>query len=137
MKRSNLTIGEISDRLQAARVQPTAQRLAIARYVLCEAEHPTAEDVKRWADKNFPKMSLATVYNTLGILVRGGLLKQVKLPHTEKAVYDDNVSEHYHFLDEKTGDLFDIDPKKVDVKARLGKNFQIKNVEVLLKGTVS
>src|SRR5262249_26897232 len=71
--KSCLTPIEIENRLNEHGVQPTAQRIAICRYVLCEADHPTAEDVKKWADANFPKMSLATVYNTLGILVAAGL----------------------------------------------------------------
>ena len=65
-----LTPAEIEDRLSRSGVQPTAQRIAIAQYVLCEAEHPTADDVKAWTDLNFPKLSLATVYNTLNVLVK-------------------------------------------------------------------
>src|SRR5579872_2031506 len=98
MKRPMLPPEELEDRLRGAGVQPTAQRLAIARYVLCETQHATAEDVKKWADKALPKVSLATVYNTLGALVRAGLLKELKFPHSGRAVYDDNVSHHYHFI---------------------------------------
>lgn len=125
---------DIEKRLVDAGVQPSAQRIAIAQFVLGEAEHPTAEDVKKWADKNFPKMSLATVYNTLGILVRAKLLKEVKLPHTDRTVYDDNVTLHYHFLDEKSGKVFDVDPKDIEIRPRLGKGFSIDSVEVLLRG---
>ena len=129
-----LTPDVIEERLKAAGIQPTAQRIAIARFVLCEAEHPTAEDVKKWADKNFPKMSLATVYNTLGIFVRAKLLKVVKLPHTDCTVYDDNVTSHYHFLDEKSGKLYDVDPREIEIRPRLGKGISINSVEVLLRG---
>jgi Fe2+ or Zn2+ uptake regulation protein len=55
-----LTAREIEKKLMEAKIAPTAQRIAICRYVFCEADHPTAESVKEWADKNFPKMSLAT-----------------------------------------------------------------------------
>ena len=124
----------IEERLKAAGIHPTAQRIAIARFVLCDAEHPTAEDVKKWADKNFPKMSRATVYNTLGIFVRAKLLKEVKLPHTDRTVYDDNVTAHYHFLDEKSGKLYDVDPGEIEIRPRLGKAVSINSVEVLLRG---
>ncbi len=134
MKRVS-TLGDIEKRLEDAGVQPTAQRIAIAHFVLGRAEHPTAEDVKKWADKNFPKMSFATVYNTLGILVRAKLLKEVKLPHTGRTVYDNNMTSHYHFLDEKSGKVFDIDPKDVEIRPRLRKGFSINSVEVLLRGT--
>ena len=127
---------EIETTLLGAGVQPTAQRIAICRFVLCEADHPTADQVKAWADKNFPKMSLATVYNTLNILVGAGLLKELRFPHSEKVIYDNNLTGHFHFLDEETGELFDVKEDEVEIAPRLKKMFQIKNVEVLLKGTV-
>lgn len=130
-----LSPSEIESRLQAAGVQPTAQRIAICRYVLCQAEHPTAEQVKDWADRNFPKLSLATVYNTLNLLVKAGLLKELRLPHTDKVIYDNNVSPHHHFLDEKTGELFDLDPADVSVAPKLKSGFQVKKVDVLITGS--
>jgi Fur family iron response transcriptional regulator len=131
-----LTPSEIEGRLLEAGVQPTAQRIAICRYVLCQADHPTAEQVKDWADRNFPKLSLATVYNTLNLLVKAGLLKEFRFPHSEKVIYDNNISPHYHFLDEKTGELFDVDPQEVEISPRLKANFQVKNMELLLTGNV-
>lgn len=126
---------EIEAKLKEAGINPTAQRIAICRYVLCEADHPTAEQVKEWADRNFPKMSLATVYNTLGTLVEAGLLKELKLPHSECVIYDDKVSDHFHFLDEKTGELIDIPVEQVEVTAKLKKEFKILGMDVLLRGT--
>jgi Fur family iron response transcriptional regulator len=127
---------EIEKRLRVAGVRPTSQRIAVARFVLCEADHPSAEQVKAWADENFHKMSLATVYNTLGALVRAGLLKEVRLPHSERTVYDDNVSDHYHFLDEATGTLHDVDPSEVELTPRLKPGMTVRGVEVLLRGTL-
>lgn len=124
----------IGEKLEAAGVQPTAQRIAIFRYVSCEADHPTAEDVKRWADDNFPKLSLATVYNTLNTLVEAKLLKEFKFPHTSKVIYDCNVSEHHHFLDENTGQLIDIDPGLVTVKSKLTKDLVVNDMHVLFRG---
>ncbi|UPT74640.1 MAG: transcriptional repressor [Elusimicrobiota bacterium] len=134
MKQSCLAPSEIESRLKAAGVQPTAQRIAIARYVLCEADHPTAEQVKSWADANFPKMSMATVYNTLNALVDAGLLKKHAFPHLNEATYDDNITEHYHLLDEKTGRVFDLDPADVKVTTKL-KGVRIKEVDVFIRGS--
>ncbi|MBC7693665.1 MAG: transcriptional repressor [Methylotenera sp.] len=132
-----LSPNEIESRLKSAGVQPTAQRIAICRFVLCEAKHPTAEQVKAWADLNFPKISLATVYNTLGILVQAGLLKEYRFPHTESSVYDNNLTSHHHFLDEATGELIDIEPDQLSVNLKLKPSFKIKEMEILLKGTRS
>jgi Fur family iron response transcriptional regulator len=129
-----LSPGEIESRLKEAGVQPTAQRIAICRFVLCQADHPTADQVKDWADKNFPKMSLATVYNTLNLLVKAGLLHELRLPHSDKVIYDNNLSPHHHFLDEKSGELFDLSQEDVEVSTKLKKQFQVSQVQVLLRG---
>ncbi len=137
MKTVCLTPQEIEKALIDKGVQPTAQRIAICRYVLCEADHPTAEQVKEWADKNFPKMSLATVYNTLNTLVDVELLSEVKLPHSDKVMYDNNIHKHYHFIDEESGKLYDIDPDEVEVSARLKRKFKIRDIKVVLRGKVT
>jgi Fur family iron response transcriptional regulator len=136
LRPQGMTPAEIEQRLLERNVQPTAQRIAICRYVLCEADHPTADDVKRWTDKNFPKLSLATVYNTLGTLVRAGLLREFRFPHSEKVVYDSNVDDHYHFLDEETGKLFDLGREHVDVRAHAAapEGYRVDTIEVVVRG---
>lgn len=135
LQKTCLTPREIEQKLVSAGVQPTAQRIAICQYVLCEADHPTAEEVKEWADANFPKLSLATVYNTLAVLVKAGLLKELRFPHTDKVVYDDLMTEHHHFLDEATGRIIDIEAGEVEVTPKLPKKFKVKRVDVLIRGT--
>ena len=134
MKPFCLTPREIEERLSGAGVRPTAQRIAIAQFVLCDAKHPTADDVKRWTDKNFPKLSMATVYNTLSALVKAGLLREFRLSHSTRVVYDHNVEAHHHFLDEKTGKLYDLSAEEVEVKVKPGKHAKVRQVEVLLRG---
>lgn len=134
---SCLSTQEIENILKKSGIQATAQRLAICKYVLCEASHCTVEEVKDWADKNFPKISLATVYNTLNILVEAGLLKALKLSHSEKVIYDNNINTHYHFLDEKSGELFDIDSNNFEFKHSLGDSFKVSGVDILIKGVKS
>ncbi len=121
--------------LKRSGINATAQRIAICRFVLCDAEHPSAEDVKHWVDQNFPKMSLATVYNTLRILVEAGLLRELRLPHSEAVLYDNNLDSHYHFLDEETGELLDVDPAEIRLEPALAADYQVRAVEVLLRGT--
>lgn len=129
-----LTTSEIEERLKAAGVQPTLQRISICQYVLCDADHPTAEEVHAWADKNLAKISLATVYNTLNTLVAAGLLREFKFSHQDKVVYDNNLNEHSHFLCEKTGKLFDIEKENVKLGLQLSGQFDVKGYDLLIKG---
>ncbi|MNR94140.1 Peroxide-responsive repressor PerR [compost metagenome] len=134
IKPSCLSPDQIEAVLKRSGINATAQRIAICRFVLCDAEHPSAEDVKLWVDQNFPKMSLATVYNTLRILVDAGLLRELRLPHSEAVLYDNNLSSHFHFLDEETGELLDVDPVDVRLDPVLTQDYQVRAVEVLLRG---
>lgn len=135
-KQMNLTPEAIEQKLVEAGVQPTLQRLAICRYIFCEADHPTADQVFAWAEKNMDKISQATVYNTLGTLVQGGILSALRLPHSDKVIYDCNIEDHHHFLDEKTGKLYDLPLENVEVSYQLPKKFRARHVEVVVKGRV-
>lgn len=131
-----LTTKEIENLLKQKGIQPTAQRIAVCRYVLCEAEHTTVEEVKEWADDNFPKISLATVYNTLNVLVESGLIKALKLSHSDKVIYDNNTKNHFHFLDEATGKIYDIAPEKVSLSYDLDPDFKVNDCELIIKGSI-
>lgn len=135
-KKILLTSQQIEERLIAAGVQPTLQRIAICRYVLNDGDHPTAEQVLEWAGKNLDKISQATVYNTLGTLVEAGLLVALRLPHSDKVLYDNNVEDHHHFLDETTGRIYDLPADQIEVKSKLPRRFKAREVEVLIKGKV-
>ena len=65
--------------LRAHGIQPSAQRLAVAAYVLDTDEHPTAEEVCARCTRSFPMISRATVYNTLNLFVDKGLLRELVL----------------------------------------------------------
>ena len=134
-KTTCLTIAEIKKLLKENDVQPSAQRIAICRYVLCEADHPTVEDVKSWADANFPKMSLATVYNTLNLLADVGLVRQVRFPHLDKAIFDANMSPHYHLIDDESGQIMDVPIESVKIETDLQLTYDIHQTNIIFNGT--
>lgn len=127
---------EIERVLRQCGVQPTAQRIAIGRYVLCDADHPTAEQVKAWVDRNFPKISLATVYNTLNVFVSAGLLNELRLPDRDAVVFDSNVEPHHHFLDDETGSIYDLPLDSVDLEVSLGPPFLVHSATAVVRGTL-
>ncbi|PJZ69032.1 Fur family transcriptional regulator [Leptospira perolatii] len=131
-----LTPDEIEKRLKSVSIQPTMQRISICQYVLCEADHPTAEEVKEWVDSRSFKMSLATVYNTLNVLVSSGLLREFKFSCLGKSVYDSNIDDHYHFFDEATGKFHDIDPTMLTLNSNLPSEFIVNKVDILFSGKI-
>ena len=129
-----LTEEEIISLLKRAGLSATSQRVGLCHYILCEAKHPTVDHVKDWAGKAGLKVSLATIYNTMHALCHAGLLKDLRFPHQDKVIYDNNVNPHHHFLDEDTGQIIDISEKDIELYPNLKDNFDIHKVDVLIRG---
>jgi Fur family iron response transcriptional regulator len=120
--------------LKAHGINPSAQRVAIAQYVLHTGHHPTAEQVIDRVTKKFPLVSRATVYNTLNLFVEKGLLRRYALDRGN-VVYDPHVDDHHHFIDETTGEIHDIawDAIKVSNMESLD-GFEIDKYQVVMRG---
>lgn len=130
-----LTPAAIEERLKSAGIQPTLQRVMICRFVLCDADHPTAEEVHTWAEKNLTKVSLATVYNTLNTLVQAGLLKEFRFPVSDKVVYDNNLEEHHHFFDTNSQKIIDIAHDKIQIDNKMGGQYKVDEMSLFMTGT--
>jgi Fur family iron response transcriptional regulator len=91
--------------LAAHGIQPSAQRVAVARYVLTTKDHPSADQVRAQV---LPVLARATVYNTLNLFVAKGLLRQHVLAEG-RVVFDPNTAPHHHFIDDDTGAIHDIE----------------------------
>ncbi len=98
----------VLDRLRAAGLRPTRQRLALARLLFQgQDRHVSAEQLHGEALAGNARVSLATVYNTLHQFVDAGLLREIAVDGG-RSYFDTNTSEHHHFFFEDTGRLEDI-----------------------------
>lgn len=96
------------DRLNAAGLRPTRQRLALARLLFDDGNrHITAEQLHREAAAAGVKVSLATVYNALNQFTAAGLLREVAV-EAGRSYFDTNTAVHHHFFNDDTGELQDI-----------------------------
>jgi Fe2+ or Zn2+ uptake regulation protein len=98
---------DLIERLERAGIRPSAQRVAIAAYVLDTEDHPTADAVWQRVKADFPMVSRATVYNTLQAFREHGLVQQLVLSEGS-VVFDPKVEPHHHFIDDQTGAIHDI-----------------------------
>jgi Fur family iron response transcriptional regulator len=105
---------EIRAWLRGQGVNPTSQRLDIARVFFSRCIHLSAEDVFRLVNIQDRRVSKATVYNTLSLFVEKGLIRQV-VADPNKIFYDSNTAAHHHFFDVDTGELADIDSTDLKV----------------------
>jgi Fe2+ or Zn2+ uptake regulation protein len=115
-------------------VQPSAQRVAVAQFVLHTDQHPSADQVWRAVQRNFPVISRATVYNTLNLFVKKGLLRELFLAE-DSVVFDPKLETHHHFIDETTGAIHDVPWDKVQVcNVESLPGFEITDYQVVMRG---
>lgn len=121
--------------LVQARIAPTAQRMAVARLLLARPTHMTAEQVCTCLREQGQAVSRATVYGTLQLFTRRGLLHELVI-EGESAVFDSNTQPHHHFYDVETHAVTDIaaDALQISGMAQLARHWQIEHVDVVLRG---
>lgn len=115
-------------------IQPTPQRIAVAEYVLDTRSHPSADEVWNKVRLRCPTVSRATIYNTLNLFVEKGLLK-AQLLKEDIIVFDPHVEAHHHFVDEETGEIFDVPWEAIQVTGEraLG-GFKVREYQVVMRG---
>lgn len=69
--------------------------------------HPTAETVYNEIRKEYPNISLGTVYRNLDKLSKNGDIKRLTFVDN-KDRFDANVDKHYHAVCKKCGEVYDV-----------------------------
>ena len=115
-------------------IAPTAQRIDIATVLLVRPQHVCAEDLLRMLEGHGIPVSRATVYNTLGLFARKGLVRELFVD-AGKVLYDSNTTDHDHVYDVDTGALTDIGPGTIDAGAlpALPPGTTVESVEIVIK----
>jgi len=105
----------LSDALSAKGQRLTDQRLAVYQYLNTVDTHPTAEEVYFAIKDRVQKVSLATVYNALELLVSCGLAAKLTFSGGISARYDWRTEPHSHTRCIRCGRIQDLkrmaDPK--------------------------
>lgn len=99
-------------RLQRHGIRPTRQRLVLMELLFAEPRHISAEGLLSLARRRGIGVSKATVYNTLNLFRRKGLLREVPVDGG-RTFYDTNLSHHHHIYNVDTGELEDVPAETV------------------------
>jgi Fur family iron response transcriptional regulator len=120
--------------LRARDINPTSQRVEIARLLFSRCEHLSADDVFILVNGESARVSKATVYNTLGLFALRGLIREVVADPT-RVFYDPNTAPHHHFYDTSTGKLMDIPAEEVQIHAlpALPEGMRMEGVDVIVR----
>jgi Fe2+ or Zn2+ uptake regulation protein len=115
-------------------INPSAQRVAVAEYVLHTDEHPSADEVWSRVRRRFPHVSRATVYNTVNLFVEKGLLRHLVLTEG-RVVFDPKTDDHHHFIDEESGRIHDVPWEAIKISnAPKLDGFEVREYHVVMRG---
>lgn len=92
--------------LRESGVRITPQRHAILEYLISSETHPTADEIYRALEDDFPNMSVATVYNNLKVFLNTGLVKELTYGDASSR-FDFASHDHYHIICDDCGKIVD------------------------------
>lgn len=127
--RENLT-----ELLREHEINPTHQRIEIARALFSRGEHVSADQILAIVNDRHLETSKATVYNTLNLFLQKGLIREV-IVDPNKVFYDPNTQPHHHLYNVDTGELTDIDAGAMSVSGlpRLPEGTVAEGVEIIVR----
>jgi Fur family iron response transcriptional regulator len=93
-------------------VNLTKQRCTIADVLFARNQHVTADQLFDAVSQLGHRVSMATIYNTLGLFVHKGLVREIFID-SSRTFYDSNTSQHPHLYNIDTGELTDMNERFV------------------------
>ena len=98
----------VFERLRAAGLRPTRQRVALCNLIFGSGDrHLSAEELYEEAHRAGEPVSLATVYNTLHQFTDAGIVRPLT-GEGQRTYFDTNTSDHHHFFVEDENRMIDI-----------------------------
>lgn len=125
------------DTLKKSGVRITPQRHAILEYLISSESHPTADDIYKALEGNFPNMSVATVYNNLRVFRNAGLIKELTYGDASSR-FDFVTHDHYHIICDECGTIVDFHHPGLEEVERLASHvtgFKVNSHRLEVYGT--
>ena len=87
----------------------TAQRTAILEYLKDNKHHPNVEEIYEYVSKKLSTISKITVYNTIDLLKKEGLIHELAMRHHKGRRFDSNPIPHDHLICNICGKIVDVE----------------------------
>jgi Fur family transcriptional regulator, iron response regulator len=116
-------------------LRPTQQRVALARLLFSQGDcHFTAEMVYNEAEQSSLQVSLATVYNTLNMFAKLGLLREIGVDGTT-TYFDTRTGDHHHFFIEGVGEIRDIPSTQIHIgkMSSIPEGYEISRIDLVVR----
>ncbi len=114
----------------------TPQRLMILNEIEASDSHISAEEIHRRIADRYPNVNISTVYRTLELLHRLGLVTETDLGEGRVRYHPADKGHHHHLVCEKCGAIIDLDdalldPLKEDLRHRYGFAAELNHLAIL------
>lgn len=101
--------GGIANKLSELGYRLTPQRIMILSAIEDSDDHISAEEIYAQIVAKYPQVSISTVYRTLELLKRLGLVTETDLGGGRVRYHSAEKGHHHHLVCEKCGTIIDID----------------------------
>lgn len=108
------------------------KRDIIFKEIINNKEHPTADTIYENLKKDYPNLSLGTVYRNLTQLEKNGYIKKITIPGSPVR-YEPDLREHDHFVCVQCGKIVDVEKISADY---FEKSLKDKDITILSSYTI-
>lgn len=100
---------KITQRLHELGYRLTPQRMMIVAAIESSNDHISAEEIYTQVKSRYPHMNPSTVYRTLELLNRLGLVTETDLGEGRVRYHSADKGRHHHLVCQKCGNIIDLD----------------------------
>ena len=119
--------------LKEKNLKVTPQRLIVLKYLGEHCTHPTTDKIYSDLKSNNPSLSKTTVYNSLEVLEKHGIIQSITISGSELR-YDIDHGMHHHFYCKICGNIIDIDLKCPNIEKMKQYGHEIDEIHGYIKG---
>jgi len=125
---------KVEQKLKIHDLRLTRARIRIGMMLFDSPQHLSAGQIFEQLTKQGHGISKATVYNTLNVFAKSGMVHAVNVD-PERIFYDSTISAHHHFYNIDTGQLMDIPLEDLSFEEipKLPDNTEIEDLQVIIK----
>ena len=95
---------------------------------ICDKKHLTVDEIFNLLKITYPEVGRSSIYRNVEQLVEKWELKKV-VWIWNKAYFEKNIGKHIHLIDEKTGDITDLEINNIKIPD-LPQNFNVNNMDI-------
>ncbi len=133
MVKNNISVTELKNLLESNGVKPSFQRLSVFKYIMEQKDHPSVDNIYKNLVEQIPTLSKTTVYNTLNLLTKKGIITALTIDEIE-VKYDYIEVPHAHFLCSNCGSMYDIELNTNIYNTKLIDDHKVVDTQINFKG---